>query len=210
MILFVPTQRPGRSVSTPGPDWATSRGMPTSLGHRELTPHKAGQPAAQARRQSAGGHCQHRSDGRRGGFGPALSLGEQRDNHRRVVGALLIDRHANDEPQGKHRQSDQHRPPPGMRARQSAHRVALMKFGSLPALFVRGVVRRYDADGGGKLLILSFKILLFRRSRRDRPHKSGGPPLFELSLKVQRNVAHNQLRVCGPAPADGLSTYTVL
>jgi hypothetical protein len=81
-----------------------------------------------------------------------------------------------------------------MRARQSAHRVALMKFGSPPALFVRGVVRRYDADGGGKLLILSFKILLFRRHRRDRPHKSGGPPLFELSLKVQRNVAHN------PAP----------
>src|ERR1700745_3285719 len=81
-----------------------------------------------------------------------------------------------------------------MRARQSAHRVALMKFGSLPALFVRGMVRRYDADGGGKLLILSFKILPFRRNRRDRPHKSGGPPLFELSLKVLRNVAHN------PAP----------
>ena len=41
--------------------------------------------------------------------------------------------------------------------------------------------------GFGKLLTLPFKFLFFRR---DRPRKSGGPPLFEPSLKVQRDVAH--------------------
>jgi hypothetical protein len=38
--------------------------------------------------------------------------------------------------------------------------------------------------GGGKLLILPFKFLL-RHHRRDRSRKSGGPPLFVPSLKVQ-------------------------
>jgi hypothetical protein len=33
----------------------------------------------------------------------------------------------------------------------------------------------------GQLLILAFKLLLFRRSRTDEP---GGPPLFEPSLKI--------------------------
>jgi hypothetical protein len=67
---------------------------------------------------------------------------------------------------------------------------------------------RYDADGGGKLLILPFKFLLFRRPRRDLPHKSGGPPLFELPLKVQRDVAHTSapgLRSCPGVTASTLS-----
>ena len=37
---------------------------------------------------------------------------------------------------------------------------------------------------------LVFGAMPFRRHRRDRPRKSGGPSLFELSLKIQRNVAH--------------------
>ena len=74
------------------------QGTQTPLGYRELTPHKAGQPAAQARRQSAGarenqrkassseagsptlGHCQHRSDGRARGVGPALRYCEKRNS----------------------------------------------------------------------------------------------------------------------------------
>jgi len=36
---------------------------------------------------------------------------------------------------------------------------------------------------GGKLRILPFRLLL-RRHWRDPPDKSGGPPLFELSLNV--------------------------
>jgi hypothetical protein len=38
------------------------------------------------------------------------------------------------------------------------------------------------------VLILPFKFSLFRR---DRARKSGRPSLFEPSLKVQRNLAHN-------------------
>jgi hypothetical protein len=44
----------------------------------------------------------------------------------------------------------------------------------------------------GQLLILSFKLLLFRRGRRIRSVESSGPPLFEPSLKVERDIAHNQ------------------
>jgi hypothetical protein len=42
----------------------------------------------------------------------------------------------------------------------------------------------------GCLLILPFKFL-FRRHRRDRPSKSGDPPLFAPALKVQRDDTHN-------------------
>jgi hypothetical protein len=38
------------------------------------------------------------------------------------------------------------------------------------------------------VLILPFKFPLFRR---DRARKSGRPSLFEPSLKVQRDFAHN-------------------
>jgi len=62
----------------------------------------------------------------------------------------------------------------------------------------RPQARRFDPagfsfgfGGCGKLLILPFKFLLFRRRRWNRSRKSGGPPLFELSLKVQRDIAHN-------------------
>jgi hypothetical protein len=37
---------------------------------------------------------------------------------------------------------------------------------------------------------LPFKFL-FRRHRRDRPSKSGDPPLFAPALKVQRDDTHN-------------------
>ena len=37
---------------------------------------------------------------------------------------------------------------------------------------------------------MPFKSLLFRHHRRRRPRKSGGPSLFQPSLKVQRDVAH--------------------
>ena len=39
---------------------------------------------------------------------------------------------------------------------------------------------------------LVFGALPFRRHWRNRPRKSGGPSLFELSLNIQRNVAHIQ------------------
>jgi hypothetical protein len=58
-----------------------------------------------------------------------------------------------------------------------------------PAVFSFGF------GGLGKLLLL--RLALGRRWR-SRPDKSGGPPLFEPSLKVQRNVAHNP-------PADSRS-----
>jgi hypothetical protein len=74
-----------------------------------------------------------------------------------------------------------------------------MKFGSPPALFVRGVVRRCGADGCGTLLILPFEFLLWRH-RPDQPYKSGRPPLFELSLQVRRDLAHDpDLQVRGSA-----------
>src|SRR6202030_1224119 len=45
--------------------------------------------------------------------------------------------------------------------------------------------------GLGKSSTRSLRLLLMRRHRRDRARKSGGPTLFELSLKVQRDFAHN-------------------
>jgi hypothetical protein len=42
----------------------------------------------------------------------------------------------------------------------------------------------------GKLLILAFRLMPLRCRRWGRPCKSGGPPLFALSLKVQRDT-HN-------------------
>ena len=42
-----------------------------------------------------------------------------------------------------------------------------------------------------QLLILPFQ-LTFRRGRRIRSGESGGPPLFEPSLKVERDTAHHQ------------------
>jgi len=55
----------------------------------------------------------------------------------------------------------------------------------------------FGFGGCGNLLLLL--RLALRRRWRNRPSKSGGPPLFALSLKVQRNIAHNRLRV-RPAP----------
>jgi hypothetical protein len=43
----------------------------------------------------------------------------------------------------------------------------------------------------GKLLILAFRPISLRFRRRSQPNKSGGPPLIALSLKVQRDIAHN-------------------
>jgi hypothetical protein len=43
----------------------------------------------------------------------------------------------------------------------------------------------------GKLLILAFRPISLRIRRRSQPNKSGGPPLIALSLKVQRDIAHN-------------------
>ena len=45
----------------------------------------------------------------------------------------------------------------------------------------------FGFGGFGKLLLL--KLALGRRWR-NRPRNPSGPPRFELSLKVQRNVAH--------------------
>jgi hypothetical protein len=41
--------------------------------------------------------------------------------------------------------------------------------------------------GLGQLLMLPFKLLLFRRGRTE---ESGGPPLFEPSLKVEGDIGH--------------------
>src|SRR6516165_3773222 len=41
--------------------------------------------------------------------------------------------------------------------------------------------------GLGQPLILPFRLLLFGRRQTDEP---GGPPLFEPSLKVERNIGH--------------------
>ena len=58
-----------------GPDRATSGGSQHRRAISSLLPIQLGRPAAQARTQSAGGHCHHRPDGRAArGFGPALLL----------------------------------------------------------------------------------------------------------------------------------------
>jgi hypothetical protein len=46
------------------------------------------------------------------------------------------------------------------------------------------------------LLLLPFKAMLLSEGARGR--KSGSPPLFAPSFKVQRNTAHNRLRVVAP------------
>ena len=48
--------------------------------------------------------------------------------------------------------------------------------------------------GCGKLLTLPFPMLL------ERARKSGGPPLFEPSFKVQRDCTHNQSSGFAAAP----------
>jgi hypothetical protein len=45
--------------------------------------------------------------------------------------------------------------------------------------------------GLGKSLVWPLRLLLIRRRRWDKARKSGGPTPFELSLKVQRDFAHN-------------------
>jgi hypothetical protein len=47
-----------------------------------------------------------------------------------------------------------------------------------------------------RLLILPVRLMLLARGQRIRSQKSGGPPPFEPSLKVEGDIAHNQkLRV---------------
>jgi hypothetical protein len=48
-----------------------------------------------------------------------------------------------------------------------------------------------------------------RRRWRNLPRKSGGPPLFALSLKVQRNIAHNRTPGSLSYPGATTSTLTV-
>lgn len=65
----------------------------------------------------------------------------------------------------------------------------------------------FFAFGWRGRLFLTFKPLLLRRRRWIRPRKSGGPPLFKLSLMIQRDRAHkfltNQSR--GPSQLTGLT-----
>jgi hypothetical protein len=50
-----------------------------------------------------------------------------------------------------------------------------------------------------------------RLRRHRRPQKSGSQPLFEVSLQVERNNAHNPgLRVRDPAPVTDLNAHRVL
>src|SRR5229473_7830975 len=57
--------------------------------------------------------------------------------------------------------------------------------------------------GCGKLLTLPFPMLL------ERARKSGGPPLFEPSFKVQRDSTHNQSSGFAVAPGVKASTRAV-
>src|SRR4029453_16632106 len=59
-------------------------------------------------------------------------------------------------------------------------------------------------------LFLTFKPLLLRSRRWIRPRKSGGPPLFELSLKVQRDVAHYPPPGSRSCPGTTASTRSAL
>ncbi len=59
----------------------------------------------------------------------------------------------------------------------------------------------FGFGGCGKLLLLR---LALRRRWRNLPRKSGGPPLFALSLKVERNIAHN--RAPGSLSCPGATT----
>ena len=58
--------------------------------------------------------------------------------------------------------------------------------------------------GCGNLLTLLFPMLL------ERARKSGGPPLFEPSFKVQRDSTHNQSSGFAVAPRVKSSTRAVL
>lgn len=67
----------------------------------------------------------------------------------------------------------------------------------------RPQARRLNAAGfsfavarRGELLLLPFKAMLLSEGARGR--KSGSPPLFAPSFKVQRNTAHNRLPGCRP------------
>ena len=67
----------------------------------------------------------------------------------------------------------------------------------------------FGFGGYSKLLTLAFGPMRLRRHRR--PQKSGSQPLFELSLQVERNNAHNPgLRVRDPAPVTDLNAHCVL
>jgi hypothetical protein len=61
--------------------------------------------------------------------------------------------------------------------------------------------------GLGKLLLLLLRLALGRRWR-SRPTKSGGPPLFEPSLKVQGYKAHNRNSGFAVLPSMTTSTLT--
>ena len=65
--------------------------------------------------------------------------------------------------------------------------------------------------GRGDLLALPFRPLLSRSDPFRRPRKSGGPPLFAPSLKVQGDDTHNQLRVFrSTRPYNALTALKVL
>jgi hypothetical protein len=68
----------------------------------------------------------------------------------------------------------------------------------------------FFAFGWRGSLFLTFKPLLLRRRRWIRPRKSGGPPLFELSLKVQRDVAHYPPPGSRSCPGTTASTRSAL
>jgi hypothetical protein len=51
------------------------------------------------------------------------------------------------------------------------------------------------------MLLLRFKAMLFGRAG-----KSGRPPPLEPSLKVQRDIAHNQISGFAVAPGSKVST----
>jgi hypothetical protein len=55
--------------------------------------------------------------------------------------------------------------------------------------------------GDSLILLLPFKAVLFGRAG-----KSGRPPLLEPSLKVQRDIAHNQSSGFAVAPRSKAST----
>src|SRR6266851_5488598 len=62
--------------------------------------------------------------------------------------------------------------------------------------------------GRGQLLILPFKLTL--RRGRHRPQKSGGPPLFAPSLKVQGDDTHNNSRFSViPGPQSPIAFWVV-
>ena len=59
------------------------------------------------------------------------------------------------------------------------------------ACWLSSAGRFFDFSGLGKPSTRSLRLLLIRRHRRYGARKSGCPTPFELSLKVQRDFAHN-------------------